>query len=133
MPKREADAITNGLLHDIHSNNVEGAASRSSNTACNGCNGNGNLRHLPRLELPGLAPAAFKMVSAKPRNKTVVGASDITVETRVVAIMKPKTSLRESEPVHFRSMLIKRRPHLVFCIITGRANTATMKNSGVAA
>ena len=47
--------------------------------------------------------------------------------------MKPKTSLRESLPVHLIRPPIKRMPQFVFSMMTGSENTAMMKsNAGLA-
>ena len=86
------------------------------------------IKQRPRLDSNGLAFAAFRMASAKPRNRTVQGTSDIIVETSVVAIIKPRTSLREFDPVHLMRAPIRRVPQLVFSMMTGRENTAMMKN-----
>ena len=87
------------------------------------------MRQRPRLDCRGLAPVALRIVSAKPRNSTVQGTSDMTVDTRVVAIMKPRTSLRELVPVQPMIMLIRRTPQLVLSMMTGSENTAMMKKS----
>ena len=87
------------------------------------------MRQRPRLDFRGSALAAFRMVSAKPRNRTVQGTSDMTVDTSVVAIMKPKTILRELAPVQPSSALMRRTPHLVLSMMTGSENTAMMNSS----
>ena len=88
------------------------------------------MRQRPRLDLRGFASAALRIVSAKPMNKTVQGTSDMIMDTMVVAIMKPSTSLRVLLPVHLRSAFMRRTPQLVFIMMTGSENTAMMKNSG---